>query len=97
MLFLTPQYTCVYTGFGLEMMFLVTLLKTDSIKIETPGGGGYGYSKDRPEILIEKDREEGRTNRREKELIAPDYTEENLYILNWAIRKLPQFPCASCP
>ena len=42
------------------------LLKNDTIQIETPGGGGYGYSKDRPEILIKKDREEGRTTKREK-------------------------------
>jgi N-methylhydantoinase B len=36
------------------------LLKNDTIQIETPGGGGYGNSRDRPESLIKKDIREGR-------------------------------------
>ena len=36
------------------------LLKGDIITIETPGGGGYGNIKERPESLIKKDIREGR-------------------------------------
>lgn len=37
-----------------------SLLKGDVIRIETPGGGGYGDVKERLDVLKDKDKKEGR-------------------------------------